>query len=141
MVKLTNTLLFLDDVQLLGLQGVQGAGGVGIQGVKSTKTTCTETREGWSIGAPVNQHSIIFRWRPVAGSAGCPGCRRGGKLTNTLLFLDDVQLLGLQGVQGAGGVGIQGVKLTNTLLFLDDVQLLGLQGVQGAVGMGIQGVK
>jgi hypothetical protein len=40
-LKLTSTLLFLDDVQLLGLQGVQGAGGVGIQGVKSPNTTCT----------------------------------------------------------------------------------------------------
>ncbi len=55
--------------------------------------------------------------------------------TNTLLFLDDVQLLCLQGVQGAGVVGIQGVKSPNTLLFLDDVQLLGLQGVQGAGGV------
>ena len=36
-----HSILFLDDVQLLGLQGVQGAGGVGIQGVKSPNTTCT----------------------------------------------------------------------------------------------------
>jgi hypothetical protein len=66
---------------------------------------------------------------------------QGVKSPNTLLFLDDVQLLGLQGVQGAGGVGIQDVKPPNTLIFLDDVQLLGLQGVQGAGGVGIQGVK
>ncbi len=38
------------------------------------------------------------------GQEGCSVGIQGAKLTNTLLFLDDVQLLGRQGVQGAGGV-------------------------------------
>ncbi len=46
---------------------------------------------------------------PAAGPTGCPsvqGTRGVGIQGLTLYyFLDDVQLLGLQGVQGSGGVG------------------------------------
>ncbi len=97
-----------------------------------------------AVYLPKKMPKVIIAFRTTECASVCKvheGWVSAVKSTKTLLFLDDVQLLGLQGVWVAGGVGIQGVRSPNTLLFLDDVQLLGLQGVQGAGGVGIQGVK